>query len=218
MLFKNIYLFFAVIVYFRLKIYQMNKLLPLLIAIFISVTSFSQNTVYPDGLKVGDKAPQFQSTDNTGKPFNLKKQLKNGDVVIIFYRGQWCPYCNKELSQLNDSLSLITAKGATVIAISPETKENVVKTIGKTKASFPIISDSAMGIMKMYKVNFAVDETTQIKYKKYGIDFSEANGSNGANLPVPATYIVGKNGIIKYAFFNPDYKVRNSVQNLLDHL
>ena len=196
----------------------MNKLLTLLITIFISVTSFSQNTVYPDGLKVGDKAPQFQSIDNGGKPFDLKRQLKNGDVVIIFYRGQWCPFCNKELSQLNDSLSLLTAKGATVIAISPETKENVVKTIGKTKASFPIISDSAMEIMKMYKVNFAVDETTQIKYKKYGIDFSEANGSNGANLPVPATYIVGKDGIIKYVFFNPDYKVRSSVQNLLNHL
>ena len=196
----------------------MNKLLLLLIAIVISVASFSQNTKYPDGLKVGDKAPQFQSADNTGKSFNLKTQLKSGDVVIIFYRGQWCPYCNKQLSQLNDSLSLITAKGATVIAISPETKENVGKTVGKTKASFSIISDSAMAIMKMYKVSFPVDETTQIKYKNYGIDFSKANGSNGANLPVPATYIVGKDGIIKYVFFNPDYKVRSSVQDLLDDL
>lgn len=196
----------------------MNKLLTLMIASFISITSFSQNTAYPDGLKIGDKAPLFRGTDNNGKPFNLKKQLKKGDVVIIFYRGQWCPFCNKELSQLNDSLSLITAKGATVVAISPETKQNVVKTIGKTKATFPIISDSAMGIMKMYKVNFAVDETTQIKYKKYGIVFSEANGRNGANLPVPATYIVGKDGKIKYVFFNPDYKVRNSVQDLLNHL
>ena len=196
----------------------MKKLLPLLITALISATCFSQNTVYPEGLKVGDKAPQFKGTDNYGKPFDLKKQLKNGDLVIIFYRGLWCPYCNKELSQLNDSLSFITAKGAAVIAISPETKENVTKTTGKTKASFPIISDSAMMIMKMYKVNFAVDEATQIKYKKYGIDFSEANGSNGANLPVPATYIVGKDGIIKYVFFNTDYKVRSSVQNLLDHL
>ena len=196
----------------------MSRLITLLITIFISGTSFSQNTIYPDGLKVGDKAPQFQGTDNSGKPFSLKKQLKNGDVVIIFYRGQWCPYCNKELSQLNDSLSFITAKGATVVAISPETKENVGKTVGKTRASFPIISDSALEIMKMYKVNFAVDETTQIKYKKYGIDFAEANGSNGANLPVPATYIIGKDGLIKYAFFNPDYKVRSTVQNLLNHL
>ncbi len=196
----------------------MNKLSLLLIALFIAVTSFAQNTIYPEGLKVGDNAPQIQEKDNGGKNFDLKKQLKKGDVVIIFYRGQWCPYCNKELSQLNDSISLLTAKGATVIAISPETKGNVDKTVGKTKASFPIISDSGMRIMKMYKVNFAVDENTIIKYKKYGIDFSEANGSNGANLPVPATYIVGKDGKIKYVFFNPDYRVRSSVRELLDHL
>ncbi len=196
----------------------MNKLSILLMAVFITATSFAQNTVYPEGLKVGDKAPQIQGMDNSGKVFDLKKQLKKGDVVIIFYRGQWCPYCNRELNSLNDSLSLITAKGATVIAVSPETQENIVKTVGKTKASFPIISDSAMAIMKMYKVNFAVDEDTQIKYKKYGIDFTQANGTNGANLPVPATYIVSKDGIIKYVFFNPDYKIRSSVQDLLNHL
>lgn len=196
----------------------MNKLLTSLVACVIYVTSFAQTTVHPQGLKVGDKAPQFQGSDNSGQPFKLKDQLKKGDVVIIFYRGEWCPFCNKQLSELNDSLSLITAKGATVVAISPETKENVDKTVEKSKASFPIISDDAMGIMKMYKVNFAVDEATQVNYKKYGIDFSKANGSNGANLPVPATYIVGKNGRIKYVFFNPDYKVRSSVQDLLNHL
>ena len=196
----------------------MNKIFSLLFALCISITCFSQNTIYPNGLKVGDIAPQFQSIDNGGKPFNLSDKLNSGDVVIIFYRGQWCPYCNKQLSGLNDSLSLIAAKGATLVAISPETKENVNKTIEKTKATFPIISDSATAIMKMYKVDFALDETAQIKYKKYGIDLSEANGNNGANLPVPATYIVGKNGIIKYVFFNPDYKTRCSVQDLLDHL
>lgn len=184
----------------------------------VSVSAFSQKTIYPEGLKTGEKAPQFEATDNTGKHFNLKKQLEKGDVVIIFYRGQWCPFCNKELNRLNDSLSLITAKGASVIAISPETTGNVEKTVEKTHATFPIISDSLMSIMKLYKVNFAVDEGTQKKYLEYGIDFSTANGSNGANLPVPATYIVGKDGRVKFTFFNPDYRVRPSVKELLDHL
>ena len=75
-----------------------------------------------------------------------------------------------------------------------------------------------MAIMKSYKVNFAVDEKTVEKYKGYGIDFDKANGSNGANLPVPATYIIGKDGIIKYAFFNPDYKQRASIKEILDNL
>lgn len=178
----------------------------------------AQPNIYPEGLKVGDIAPLILGKDNHGKNFDLKKQLKKGDVVVIFYRGQWCPFCNKQLSQLNDSLSMITAKGASVVAISPETMENVGKTVAKSKAAFPIISDESMAIMKAYHVNFAVDEKTQGRYKKFGLDFTEANGSNGANLPVPATYIIGKDGIIKYAFFNPDYKMRTSVKDILEHL
>lgn len=196
----------------------MKKLAFLLTTSLLTIVSYSQTTVYPEGLKVGDKAPLFNGVDNEGNPFNLQTELKTGDVVLIFYRGQWCPFCNKELSHLNDSLSLITAKGAHVVAVSPETNENVFKTVEKTKASFPIISDSSMQIMKMYKVNFAVDEAMQTKYKTYGIDFLQANGSNGANLPVPATYIIGKDGNIKYVFFNPDFRMRSSVQTLIDHL
>ncbi len=196
----------------------MKNIFLLLIFCLVTIISFSQMTVYPEGLKIGDNAPEFTANDNLGNSFNLKNQLEKGEVVLIFYRGQWCPYCNKELSQLNDSLSLIIAKGALVIAVTPETMDNVSKTVGKTKASFPIISDSALRIMKMYKVNFAVDDTTQVKYKSYGIDFMLANGSNGANLPVPATYIIGKDGNIKYAFFNPDFRYRSSVKSILDNL
>lgn len=175
-------------------------------------------TIYPEGLKAGDKAPEFSANDNQGNVFDLNKQLEKGEVVLIFYRGQWCPYCNKELGEMNDSLSLITATGASVIAVTPEIMENVSKTVAKTKASFPIISDSALSIMKLYKVNYAVDDTMQAKYKNYGIDFMLANGSNGANLPVPATYVIGKNGNIKYVFFNPDYRYRSSLKDILDNL
>jgi peroxiredoxin len=172
----------------------------------------------PKGLKVGDTAPLFAATDNSGKPFSLESALKKGDVVLMFYRGQWCPFCNKQMSQMNDSLSLITGKGATVVAISPEIQENVVKTIEKTKASFPVISDVQMKIMKDYQVNFAVPQTTIDRYKNFGIDFNVANGENGANLPVPATYVIGKNGKIKYVFFNPDYRKRASVKEIASYL
>ena len=198
----------------------MKKSLFTLAFSFTLFVSFAQKdvTIYPEGLKVGDIAPNFKAVDNSNKPYSLKKELKKGEVVVIFYRGQWCPYCNKQLSQLNDSLSLITAKGATVVAISPETTENVAKTIGKTKATFPVISDKDLSILKAYKVNYAVEGKMLDMYKKYKIDLTQANGNNGAVLPVPATYIIGKNGIIKYVFFNPDYKVRASVQDILTHL
>jgi peroxiredoxin len=191
-----------------------------LFSVLCSITSivFAQTTVYPEGLKVGDAAPMFTAKDQSGKTINLKDVLKNGPVVMLFYRGQWCPFCNKQLSHFADSLQMLTAKGASILAITPETADNVKKTIEKTKSSFPVLEDEGMFIMKQYKVNFAVDENTIAKYKGYGIDFDKANGGNGANLPVPATYIIGKDGIVKYVFFNTDYRKRASVLDILNNL
>lgn len=190
-----------------------------LIAIFLLFMGSAVNAqTDPAGLKVGDMAPMFSGNDQNGQQFSLQSALKKGDVVVMFYRGQWCPYCNKQMSQMNDSLKMITDKGATVIAISPEVQENVQKTIEKTKASFPVISDVKMQIMKDYKVNFEVPQATQDRYKNFGIDFNVANGENGANLPVPATYVIGKDGKIKYVFFNPDYRKRASVKEIATYL
>ena len=187
--------------------------------LILSSLAFAQaETVYPEGLKVGDVAPDFSAKDQYGKTINLKEALQKGPVVMLFYRGQWCPYCNKQMSRFSDSLSMLTAKGASVLAIAAETAENVKKTIEKTKSTFPVVEDQGLAIMKMYKVNFAVDEKTIIKYKGYGIDFDKANGANGANLPVPATYIIGKDGKVKYVFFNTDYRKRASVIDILNNL
>ncbi|MEP7237233.1 MAG: peroxiredoxin-like family protein [Ferruginibacter sp.] len=197
------------------------KKLTFLFSLFLIFSSFvfaQTETIYPDGLKVGDVAPEFTAKDQDGKTISLKKALKKGPVVMLFYRGQWCPFCNKQLSYFSDSLSMLTDKGATLLAITPETEENVKKTIEKTKTVFPVLEDEGMLIMKMYKVNFAVDEKTITKYKAYGIDFDKANGGNGANLPVPATYIIGKDGKIKYVFFNTDYRKRASVLDILNNL
>jgi peroxiredoxin len=197
----------------------MKRISMFLLACSLSTTLFAQTEAKkPEGLKVGDDAPAISTLDNNGNKIELAEILKTGEVVIVFYRGQWCPYCNKQLSQLNDELASITVKGATVIAITPETGDNVKKTVEKTKASFSIIEDTALKIMNNYKVAFAVDEATITKYKKYGIDFEKANGANGANLPVPATYIIGKNGKIKYVYFNPDYSKRASVKEILTNL
>ncbi|MFX6435367.1 redoxin domain-containing protein, partial [Acinetobacter baumannii] len=93
---------------------------------------------------------------------------------------------NKQLKAIQDSLSMIVGKGASLIAISPEKAENVAKTIAKTNATYPIIFDDGLQIMNLYKVAFKVDDATVARYKTFGVDFNEANGSNGAVLPVPA--------------------------------
>ena len=198
---------------------SLKKVCLIITSIFLyAVTTAQVKSVYPGGLKVGELAPMFSAKNQEGKKIELKKLLKNGDVVMLFYRGQWCPYCNQQLKKVNDSLQFISAKGATVLAITPETGENVRKTIEKTNASFSIIEDENLAIMKSYKVNFAVDENTIAKYKNYGIDFDKANGSNSSNLPVPATYIIGKDGKIKYAFFDVNYTKRASVKDILENL
>ena len=173
----------------------------------------------PKGLNLNDKAPDFTAKDQNGKSISLKNELKNGSVVLVFYRGQWCPFCNRQLKQMEDSLPQIKAKGATVLTITPEVQENISKTIAKTKTSNSILHDEGLQIMKSYDVAFKVDDKTIENYKKYGIDFSLANGeANGANLPVPAVYVINKEGRIVYKYFDMDYRKRSSVKEILEHL
>jgi len=172
----------------------------------------------PEGLFINSKAPDFKGTDQDGNALRLKDLVKKGNVVLIFYRGNWCPYCNRQLSQLQDSLQFIKDKGAQVIAVTPEQAEGISKTIEKTKASFPIIFDEDRKIMKAYDVSFAVDEKSISRYKMAGIDLEKNNGKNGANLPVPAVYIINKESTIIYRFFEPNYKNRASVKEILKNL
>ncbi|MGI8580565.1 MAG: peroxiredoxin-like family protein [Chitinophagaceae bacterium] len=193
----------------------MKKILFLLIVV-CNVNAYAQP--YPVGLNVNGIAPDFSATDQRGEKINLKKQLNKGNVVLFFYRGQWCPYCNKQLKQLEDSITFIKEKGATVLAITPELPENISKTIEKTKASYSVLFDDGLKIMNAYKVAFSVEATTVAKYKGFGVDFLKVNGTNGANLPVPAVYIVNKKGKIIYRHFDVDYKKRSSIKDILDHL
>ncbi|HLZ16080.1 MAG TPA: peroxiredoxin family protein, partial [Cyclobacteriaceae bacterium] len=180
------------------------KTISMIALCLISFPLFSQGQ--PEGLSVNDKAPDFTAKDQAGKSINLRSQLIKNTVVLVFYRGEWCPYCNKELKTIEDSLQFIMEKKAIVLAVTPEKTENIYKTISKTKASYSILHDEGMKIMKSYGVSFKIDSLTNLKYKSYGIDFFTANGENGANLPIPAVYIINKNGNITYRYFDADYR------------
>ena len=169
-------------------------------------------------LAVGDIAPAFKGQDAAGRSVELAQLLKKGPVVLYFYRGQWCPYCNKELSQLQDSLQTLTSKGAQLVVITPETQTNIDKTVAKTKLSIPIVHDQDFAIMKAYKTAFTVDDATVQKYQDHGIDLKGSSGTDVAVLPVPATYVIGRDGRIKYAYFNPDYRHRASVKQVAQAL
>lgn len=189
------------------------------ILLFTLSILFSLNTIAQTGLKSGVTAPQFSALDNSGKKLDLKDLLKkHQSVVLFFYRGQWCPYCNKHIQQLQDSLQVLTAKGAYVIGVTPETGENINKTIEKTHASFSIIQDKGYKIMKAYDVNYVMDAGMVGKYKAHGVDLEKNNGNTDHVLPVPATYIINKTGKITYVQFDKDYRRRPSVAAIAKEL
>jgi len=194
----------------------MKKYFFSLLASILFVAASAQEA--PEGLFLNSKAPDFKGTDQNGKSVRLRDAVKKGKVVLVFYRGQWCPSCNKYLSQLNDSLQAIQGLGATVIAITPETTENIAKTVEKTKAGFSILNDAGLKIMKAYDVEFEVPANTLERYRNTGINIEENNGPNGNFLPIPATYIIDKESTVIYRFFNADYKKRPSIAELLEVL
>jgi peroxiredoxin len=189
----------------------------LLAITFFSLIANAQEK--PEGLFINSKAPDFKADDQYGKTVRLKDILKDSLVVLVFYRGQWCPYCNKHLKKLEDSLQLIKDRGAKLIAVTPEKPENILKTIGKTGAGYSVLYDKDMKIIKAYEVAYEVDERTVTRYRNADIDLLAANDQKDkAYLPVPAVYIISKEGTIVYRYFEPDYKKRASVQEILDQL
>ncbi|MCT4587953.1 MAG: AhpC/TSA family protein [Carboxylicivirga sp.] len=192
----------------------MKKILILLALVVLSGVKLSAQ----EGLQVNEEAPLFVAHDQKGALVDLAMELKNNKVVLVFYRGQWCPFCNRHMSALQDSLQMINEKGAKVIAITPEKSEEIGKTVEKSNANFSIVHDENHQIMDAYKVTFTMSKSKHLAYKAYGIDINEANGNNDRALPVPATYIISKDGKIATRHFDKDYKNRMTVKEILEAL
>lgn len=171
-------------------------------------------------LEVGTKAPAFKGTDQNGESISSETLLTNNQaVVLIFYRGAWCPVCTKHLTQLQDSLQLILDKNTAVVVVTPETPQSMEKMIGKTGATFNIIHDEGYTIMNDYKVAYTISKETVPSYYTFVKGLTKkANGNTDGQLPVPATYIIGKDGKITYVQYDPDYKNRASILDILSNL
>lgn len=171
------------------------------------------------GLSVGDMAPKFSGIDQNGKTIDLEELLKEGEVVVIFYRGYWCEICNKHLSTLQTQLSSITDKGATVVAITTESNEYAKKTSDKNELSFSVISDSSLSILSDYKVLYEVSEFYQHAIHRHvKTPISEFNDSEDSFLPIPATYVIDKKGKISWVDYNINYRERASVEEITNAL
>ncbi len=201
----------------------MKALLPMLLTLLLlplhSATQEYRKAKDAKGLPVGIKAPDFTATDQYRQPFTLYEQLKKGPVVVVFYRGFWCPVCNRHLGILQDSLSLIEATGASVVAVSPEKPEYLEKMADQTGATFTLLYDDGYRISDAYDVTFRPGNTTIVLYNVFAsADLKKSHSDESERLPIPATYIVDRDGTIIWRQFDPDYKKRSTVKDILDAL
>lgn len=193
----------------------MKKLLSVLCFVITLIASAQDK---PEGLFINSKAADFRLKDQNDEWISLKDLRKKGPVVILFYRGYWCPYCNKQLKGLQDSLQLIKDKGASLVAITPESSVGIDTTIIRTGATFPLLTDADGKLAAAYQVGYKVDEKTVNRYKNFGIDLLKNNNQKEAVLPVPAVYIVNRDGAVTFRYFDENYKKRVSVAEILKNI
>jgi len=167
------------------------------------------------GLSVGTTVPDFSAIDAHNNKFILSENLKKGPVIVIFYRGNWCPVCTQHLGKVQDSLEIIIKTGATIVAVSPERPEKIEKMEEKTGAKFALLYDDGYKISEAFDVDFNPTKLEKFKYNKFlNADIAEAHSDDSERLPIPATFIISKEGKIIWRHFNPNYKKRASVKEI----
>lgn len=160
------------------------------------------------GLAVGQKAPAFILQDAFGNKVSLYDELKQGPVILVFYRGAWCPFCNLHLHILHKSQDTFAKYNAQMIAITPQQPDKSAEQINKDNYAFKVLSDLDSNVMKAYKLYFELnDELIQV-YKKHGLDIEAYNGQGRNVLPVPGTFVIDQNGIIRASYADTDYTKR----------
>lgn len=166
-------------------------------------------------LTVGDVAPDFTLPDATGQSVSLSELLKQGPVVINFYRGEWCPYCNLELRAFQNLLPEFKQADANLVAISPELPDHSLSVTEKHSLDFSVLSDVGNKVSRQYGLVFVLDKSLQPIYENFGIDIPENNGDDSYELPMPATYVIDQSNRIRYAFAEADYTQRAEPQDVL---
>ena len=167
------------------------------------------------GLKVGDQMPNFSLPNALGNRIELESLLKQNIVIISFYRGGWCPYCNLELRTLQQYLLQFQLLGATLVAISPETPDNSLSTQEKNELTFEVLSDVGNQFARELGLVFTLPETLRSIYQNFGIDLPSYNGDESFEIPIPATYVVNQTGKIVQVSINADYTKRLDPESIL---
>ncbi len=189
-------------------------------AAFNAVADEKIKSIYAEGIEdvanggvlenaknVGDTAPPFELTNAVGTSVSLQAYLEKGPVVLTWYRGGWCPYCNLTLQRLQNDLPDFQAEGANLLALTPEKPDKSISTQEKYDLKFEVLSDVGNAIAKAYGIVFKLTDAVAASYKN-NFDLEEFNGDDTKELPLAATYVIDRNGIIQFAFLDAEYRNR----------
>lgn len=200
----------------------MKKLLFISI-LMLSLAASPAQADLTNSLSIGEKAADFTLPNAFGAPRTLSNYLKRGPVVLVFYRGGWCPVCNTHLNALQKQLKEIRALGADMVAITPETPDHAELTITKNALNFEVLSDHGNVLAKQYGILWEVPTELQDKYDEwltstYGKTLADYNDQEGFELPVPATFVLDKNGMVIWTHKDEDYQKRSTPEEILKAL
>ena len=196
-----------------------TTLLALILASTVSLTGFASvpgSAEATQALAAGTPAPDVALRTVNGDATTLANELGGKPAILIFYRGGWCPYCNRHLGELQELEAELLALGYRILAISLDRPEKLAETAGELETTYTLLSDSSAEAAKAFGLAFTVDAETIEKYHGYGIDLEKASGEPHHILPVPAAFIIDPDGIIRFSYANPDYRVRIDPEALIE--
>ncbi|PLX55147.1 MAG: hypothetical protein C0629_14050 [Chromatiales bacterium] len=161
-------------------------------------------------LLIGQAAAAIDLAAADGSRYRMDPSNMSAPAIIVFYRGGWCPYCAAHFMELRNAEDAVRAMGYELVFVSPDRPEKLVESLSQIDAAYTLLSDSDMEAAKAFGVAFEVDETTLNRYREIGIDLAASSGRDHGLLPVPALFIIGSDGVIRFQYVNPNYKVRIS--------
>lgn len=161
------------------------------------------------GLAVGAVAPDFTLPDAVGHPTTLSDLLTRGPVVLTFYRGEWCPYCNLQLRSLQTALPRLRELGASLVAISPQAADHALSVREKNDLTFSVLSDVDQTVIRAYHVQFTLSgDLEDLQVNVFHNDPAAQNADHSRSLPVPSTFVIDRDGVVRAAFVSADWRVR----------
>ena len=182
------------------------------------IKKLAESGIARRALQVGSKAPDFSLPDAHGKPVTLSALLAKGPAVVTFYRGGWCPFCDLQLRAYQGALGAIHDLGAELVAISPQTPDYALTDVEKKQLTFPVLTDRGNRVAREFKLVFALSDELKKLQTHFGSVLPKFNGDESWELPMPGTFVLDRQGVVKFASIDPNWMVRVEPAAILEAL